>query len=50
MPVVLSDYGSFSYKLVDLQDLRPSEWRTENEKKPSLPLPPVGKLPKDYPR
>jgi hypothetical protein len=50
MPVVLSDYGSFSYKLVDLHDLRPAEWRTADEKKPTLPLPPAGKLQKDYPR
>ena len=50
LPVVLSDYGSFSYKHVDLHDLRPAEWRTANEKKPSLPLPPAGKLQEDLPR
>jgi hypothetical protein len=50
MPVVLSDYGSFSYTKVTLEDHRPAEWHTENEKKPSLPLPPAGKLQEDLRR
>jgi hypothetical protein len=51
MPFVISDYTP-SYKRINLQDLRPTEWRTANEKKPSLPLPPSGKLQqdKDFPR
>jgi hypothetical protein len=49
MPVVLSDDDTFSYKKINHHDLRPAEWRTENEKKPSLPLPPRGKLPQDHP-
>src|SRR6476659_776747 len=39
MPVVLSDDDTSSYKKINLQDLRPAEWRTANEKMPSLPLP-----------
>lgn len=47
IPVVLSDYGSFSYKKISLEDHRPEEWRVANEKQPSLPLPPAGKLQED---
>jgi hypothetical protein len=47
MPVVLSDYGSFSYKKISLEDHRPEEWRVATEKQPSLPLPPAGKLQED---
>lgn len=49
MPVVLSDDSTSSYKKINLHDLRPEDWRTENEKKPSLPLPPAGKLQQDIP-
>ena len=49
MPVVLSDDDTSSYKKINLHDLRPAEWRTANEKKPSLPLPPSGKLGRDHP-
>ena len=49
MPVVLSDDDISSYTRINLHDLRPPEWRTENEKKPSLPLPPVGKLQRNFP-
>jgi hypothetical protein len=47
MPVVISDDGSSSYKKINLHDARPDNWRTGGEKKPSLPLPPAGKLPED---
>jgi hypothetical protein len=47
IPVVLSDYGSFSFKRITLEDHRPQEWRTANEKAPTLPLPPSGKLQED---
>jgi hypothetical protein len=50
MPVVLSDYGSFSYKKISLEDHRPEERRVANEKQPSLPLPPAGKLQEDLQR
>jgi hypothetical protein len=50
MPVVLSDDATSSYTKINLHDVRPAEWRRANEKKPSLPLPPSGKLPQDYPR
>jgi hypothetical protein len=33
-----------SLKRINLQDLRPAEWRSERDAKPSLPLPPAGKL------
>jgi len=48
MPVVLSDDPDSSYKKINLHDLRPEDWRTGNEKKPSLPLPPAGKLQRDF--
>jgi hypothetical protein len=38
LPVVLSDYNSVSYEQIPLDDLRPTEWKTSNEEKPSLPL------------
>jgi hypothetical protein len=47
MPVVLSDDSTSSSKKINLHDLRPAEWRTENEKKPTLALPPAGKLQED---
>lgn len=50
MPVVASDYGSFSLSQVTLEDHRRPEWRTANDKKPTLPLPPAGKLPEDLKR
>lgn len=50
MPVVLSDDDTTSsYKKINLHDLRPAEWRAEDGKKPSLPLPPAGKLGRDRP-
>ncbi|MEY9698595.1 hypothetical protein ABIF50_002284 [Bradyrhizobium diazoefficiens] len=49
MPVVLSDDDSSSRRGINLRDLRPQEWRSANEKRPSLPLPPAGKLRKDFP-
>lgn len=49
MPVVLADYSPFLRTKIPLQDLRPAEWRTENDQKPTLPLPPGGKLQKDVP-
>jgi hypothetical protein len=48
LPVVLSDYNSFSYEQIALDDCRPAEWRTSNEEKPSLPLPPAGKSRQNY--
>lgn len=50
IPVVASDYGSFSFSKVTLEDHRPPEWRTANDKTPTLPLPPAGKLPEDLKR
>jgi Uncharacterized alpha/beta hydrolase domain (DUF2235) len=47
MPAVASHYGSFSFTKITLEDHRPAEWQIENEKRPSLPLPPVGKLQED---
>jgi hypothetical protein len=49
MPVVLSDDDTSSYKKINLHDLRPAGWRTANEKMPSLPLPPRGKLQQNHP-
>ena len=48
LPVVLSDYNSVSYEQIPLDDLRPTEWQTSNEEKPSLQLPPPGKLRQNY--
>jgi hypothetical protein len=48
LPVVLSDYGDVSSKLVPLQDVRPKEWARDNEEPPVLPLPPSGELQQDY--
>jgi hypothetical protein len=42
--VVLSDYNYVSYEQIPLDDFRPAEGQTSNEEKPSLPLPPPGKL------
>jgi len=50
MPVVSSDYGSFSFSKIALEDHRAPEWRAANDKKPTLPLPPAGKLPEDLKR
>jgi hypothetical protein len=50
IPVVASDYGSFSFSRVTLEDHRPPEWRTANDKTPTLPLPPSGKLQEDLKR
>ena len=44
LPVVISDSPVSSLKKINLQDLRPAEWRDERDNKPSLPLPPAGKL------
>jgi hypothetical protein len=44
MPVVMSDNSAPSYKKINLHDLRPTEWRAGDNTKPSLPLPPSGKL------
>jgi len=44
LPVVMSDSPASSLKRINLQDLRPAEWRSERDAKPSLPLPPAGKL------
>jgi hypothetical protein len=49
LPVVLSDHNSVSYEQIPLQDIRPTEWKTSNEEKPSLPLPSPGKLRRNYP-
>lgn len=49
MPVVLADYSPSLRTKIPLQDLRPAEWQTENERKPTLPLPPAGKLQEDLP-
>jgi hypothetical protein len=48
IPVVLSDYNSVSFEQIPLDDLRPPELRTSNQEKPSLPLPPPGKLRQNY--
>jgi hypothetical protein len=48
LPVVLSDYNAVTYKQIPLNDCRPTEWQSSNEKKPSLPLPPAGKLQQNY--
>ncbi|MGY3413464.1 hypothetical protein ACVWZV_009631 [Bradyrhizobium sp. GM5.1] len=49
MPVVLDDSSPFLRTKIPLQDVRPTEWRTENDQTPSLPLPPAGKLQEDVP-
>jgi hypothetical protein len=51
LPVVMSDDSTSSLKKINLSDLRPEEWRaTGDAKKPSLPLPPAGKLERDHPQ
>lgn len=50
IPVVASDYGSFSFSRVTLENHRLPEWRTANDKTPTLPLPPSGKLQEDLKR
>jgi hypothetical protein len=37
-----------SYDYIPLDDVRPREWRTDQEATPRLPLPPPGALQKDY--
>jgi hypothetical protein len=49
MPVVIHDGSGCSLKKINLFDQRPAEWKTANEKEPSLPLPPSGKLQEDRP-
>ena len=50
LPVVMSDDPASSLRRINLQDLRPPEWRAEGGKKPSLPLPPPGKSDKELAR
>ena len=50
MPVVIHDGSNCSLKKINLFDLRPEDWKIPNEKVPSLPLPPSGKLQEDLPR
>jgi hypothetical protein len=47
-PVVLRDYCEVSYDYIPLDDLRPRSWHAEQEERPTLPLPPPGKLARDY--
>lgn len=48
MPVVIYDSDSCSLKRINLFDHRPEEWRRgADEKVPTLPLPPAGKLQED---
>jgi len=49
MPFVYSEFNSISRREIHLADHRPAEWRTENDQKPTLPLPPAGKLQEDFP-
>jgi hypothetical protein len=49
MPVVIHDGSNCSLKKINLFDLRPEDWKTANEKEPSLPLPPSGRLQEDRP-
>jgi hypothetical protein len=49
MPVVIHDGYNCSLKKINLFDLRPEDWKIANEKEPSLPLPPSGKLQEDRP-
>lgn len=49
LPVVISDDDASSLKKINLQDLRPAEWRNAHDAKPSLPLPPSGKSPEALP-
>jgi hypothetical protein len=48
LPVVLQDYCKVSYDCIPLDDLRPRDWRADQEKTPTLPLPPPGELQRDY--
>jgi hypothetical protein len=49
LPCVMSDYAGVSFERVPLTDVRPPEWRRDRDNDPpSLPLPPPGKLAKDY--
>jgi hypothetical protein len=48
LPVVLRDYCEVSYDCIPLDDVRPGDWRADQEETPMLPLPPPGKLQKDY--
>lgn len=50
MPVVIHDGSNCSLKKINLFDHRPEEWGTANEKAPTLPLPPAGKLQEDLRR
>jgi hypothetical protein len=48
LPIVLSDCSEVSYERIPLEDVRPEEWRVNQEKTPRLPLPPPGELQEDY--
>ena len=48
LPVVLKDYHTVSYDCIPLEDLRPREWSAGQEERPILPVPPPGKLRKNY--
>ncbi len=51
MPIVLSDdLSPTMLNQINLQDVRPAGWRTDNDVRPTLPLPPPGLLPRDCPR
>jgi hypothetical protein len=47
IPFVFSDDERPSVRKLYLQDMRPPEWRRENEKGPLLPSPPRGRLQQD---
>jgi hypothetical protein len=49
MPVVIHNGSDCSLKKINPFDLRPEDWKIANEKEPSLPLPPSGKLQEDHP-
>jgi hypothetical protein len=49
-PVVLRDESEVSFDRIPLDDLRPTEWRVNQEETPTLPLPPPGELQQDYRR
>ena len=49
MPFVFAEFNPISRREIYLADLRPAEWRTENDQEPTLPLPPAGKLQEDVP-
>jgi hypothetical protein len=48
LPVVLRDYSKVYRNHIPIDDLRPVEWRSDQEEKPRLTAPPAGKLDQEY--